>query len=131
MDWLKKYDNAYFFVGRVLLGLYFLVFGALKVPTYFDTLSLMISKGVPLSSVLLPITIIVQVLAGFFLIIGQNLRISSLLLIGLTLLINTFIHDFWNLTGDPSQAHEAQNFIKNLGIVAGLLVLATKDGKAR
>ena len=129
MDWLKKYDNAYFFVGRVLLGLYFLVFGALKVPTYFDTLSLMISKGVPLSIVLLPITIIVQVLAGFFLIIGQNLRISSLLLVGLTLLINTFIHDFWNLTGDPSQAHEAQNFIKNLGIVAGLLVLATKDGK--
>lgn len=130
MDWLKKYDNFYFFVGRVLLGLYFLVFGALKVPTYFDTLSLMISKGVPLSSLLLPITIIVQVLAGFFLIIGQNLRISSLLLVGLTLLINTFIHDFWNLTGDPSQAHEAQNFIKNLGIVAGLLVLATKDGKA-
>ena len=130
MDWLKKYDNAYFFVGRVLLGLYFLVFGALKVPTYFDTLSLMISKGVPLSSVLLPITIIVQVLAGFFLIIGQNLRISSLLLVGLTFLINIFIHDFWNLTGDPSQAHEAQNFIKNLGIIAGLFVLATIDKKA-
>ena len=130
MDWLKKYDNVYLLLGRTLLGLYFLVFGALKVPTYFDTLSLMISKGVPLSGVLLPITVIIQVLAGFFLIIGQNLRISSLLLVGLTLLINTFIHDFWNLTGDPSQAHEAQNFIKNLGIVAGLLVLATKDGKA-
>jgi uncharacterized membrane protein YphA (DoxX/SURF4 family) len=66
MDWLKKYDNIYLLLGRILLGLYFLVFGALKVPTYFDTLSLMISKGVPLSSVLLPITIIVQVLAGFF-----------------------------------------------------------------
>ena len=130
MDWLKKYDNFYFFAGRVLLGLYFFVFGALKVPTYLDTLSLMISKGVPLSSVLLPITIIVQVLAGFFLIVGQNLRISSLLLAGLTVFINLFIHDFWNLAGDPSQAHEAQNFIKNLGIIAGLLVLATKDGKA-
>ena len=130
MDWLKKYDNVYFLVGRTLLGLYFLVFGALKVPTYFDTLSLMISKGVPLSGILLPITIIVQVLAGFFLIIGQNLRISSILLVGLTFLINMFIHDFWNLTGDPSQAHEAQNFIKNLGIIAGLLVLATKDSRA-
>ena len=130
MDWLKKYDNIYFLVGRTLLGLYFLVFGALKVPTYFDTLSLMISKGVPLSGVLLPITIIVQVLAGFFLIIGKNLRISSLLLVGLTILINIFIHDFWNLTGDPSQAHEAQNFIKNLGIIAGLFVLATIDKKA-
>ena len=130
MDWLKKYDNVYFLVGRTLLGLYFLVFGALKVPTYFDTLSLMISKGVPLSGVLLPITIIIQVLAGFFLIIGQNLRISSLLLVVLTFLINIFIHDFWNLTGDPSQAHEAQNFIKNLGIIAGLFVLATIDKKA-
>ena len=130
MDWLKKYDNVYFLVGRTLLGLYFLVFGALKVPTYFDTLSLMISKGVPLSGVFLPITIIIQVLAGFFLIIGQNLRISSLLLVGLTFLINIFIHDFWNLTGDPSQAHEAQNFIKNLGIIAGLFVLATIDKKA-
>ena len=129
MDWLKKYDNLYLLLGRTLLGLYFLVFGALKVPTYFDTLSLMISKGVPLSGVLLPITIIVQVLAGFFLIIGQNLRISSLLLVGLTFLINIFIHDFWNLTGDPSQAHEAQNFIKNLGIIAGLLVLATKNSR--
>jgi len=129
MDWLKKYDNLYLLLGRTLLGLYFLVFGALKVPTYFDTLSLMISKGVPLSGVLLPITIIVQVLAGFFLIIGQNLRISSLLLVVLTFLINIFIHDFWNLTGDPSQAHEAQNFIKNLGIIAGLLVLATKNSR--
>ena len=130
MDWLKKYDNIYLLLGRTLLGLYFLVFGALKVPTYFDTLSLMISKGVPLSGVLLPITIIVQVLAGFFLIIGQNLRISSLLLVGLTISINIFIHDFWNLTGDPSQAHEAQNFIKNLGIIAGLFVLSTIDKKA-
>ena len=130
MDWLKKYDNVYLLLGRTLLGLYFLVFGALKVPTYFDTLSLMISKGFPLSSVLLPITIIVQVLAGFFLIIGQHLRISSLLLVGLTFLINIFIHDFWNLTGDPSQGHEAQNFIKNLGIIAGLFVLATIDKKA-
>ena len=129
MDWLKKYDNLYLLLGRTLLGLYFLVFGALKVPTYFDTLSLMISKGVPLSGVLLPITVIIQVLAGFFLIIGQNLRISSLLLVGLTIFINIFIHDFWNLTGDPSQAHEAQNFIKNLGIIAGLLVLATKDSR--
>jgi len=51
------------------------------------------------------------------------------LLVGLTFLINIFIHDFWNLTGDPSQAHEAQNFIKNLGIIAGLLVLATKDSR--
>ena len=123
-------DKFSFLIGRTLLGLYFLVFGALKVPSYLDTSALMLSKGVPISNMLLPLTIVIQVLGGFFLILGKNLRICSLLLAGLTVLINIFIHDFWNLAGDPSQAHEAQNFIKNLGIIAGLLVLATKDGKA-
>ncbi len=120
-------DKFSFLIGRTLLGLYFLVFGALKVPSYLDTLALMLSKGVPISNMLLPLTILIQVLGGFFLILGKNLRICSLLLAGLTVLINIFIHDFWNLAGDPSQAHEAQNFIKNLGIIAGLLILSTKD----
>ena len=120
-------DKFSFLIGRTLLGLYFLVFGALKVPSYLDTLALMLSKGVPISNMLLPLTIVIQVLGGFFLILGKNLRICSLLLAGLTVLINIFIHDFWNLAGDTSQAHEAQNFIKNLGIIAGLLILSTKD----
>jgi putative oxidoreductase len=120
-------DKFSLLIGRTLLGLYFLVFGALKVPSYLDTLALMLSKGVPISNMLLPLTILIQVLGGFFLILGKNLRIYSLLLAGLTVLINIFIHDFWDLAGDPSQAHEAQNFIKNLGIIAGLLILSTKD----
>lgn len=124
-------DKFSFLVGRTLLGLYFLVFGALKVPSYLDTLALMLSKGVPISNMLLPLTIVIQVLGGFFLILGKNLRICSLLLAGLTVLINIFIHDFWNLAGDPSQAHEAQNFIKNLGIIAGLLILSTKDRRTQ
>jgi putative oxidoreductase len=39
------------------------------------------------------------------------------------LVINMMLHDFWNFTGIIA-AHELQNFIKNLGILAGLLVLA-------
>ena len=52
------------------------------------------------------------------------MQISSILLFILTILINVFIHDFWNLSGDI-QAHEAQNFYKNMGVAAGLLVLAS------
>ena len=76
---------------------------------------------------LLPITIGIQILGGLCLILGRNLRIASLTLFMLTIVINIFIHDFWALTGDPTQAHEIQNFIKNLAIGAGLLVLSTKD----
>ena len=127
MDRFYKFDAFYFVVGRSLLGLYFIVPGLSKVFDYMGTLALMQMKGVPLSSVLLPLTITIQVIGGFFLILGKSLRLSALLLFGLTITINVYIHDFWMLAGDPSQAHEAQNFIKNLAIAAGLLVLATKD----
>tara|TARA_B100001142_G_C14269403_1_gene630244 strand:- start:3 stop:392 length:390 start_codon:yes stop_codon:yes gene_type:complete len=127
MEWLKKYDNYYFVLGRTLLGLYFIVPGVTKVAGYQGYLDLMASKGVPLVEILLPLTILIQVGAGLFLIAGKNLRVSALLLFGLTILINLFIHNFWALAGDPGQAHETQNFVKNLAIAAGLLVLATKD----
>ncbi len=127
MERFYKFDAFYFVVGRSLLGLYFIVPGLSKIFDYMGTLALMQMKGVPLSSILLPLTITIQIIGGFFLILGKSLRLSALLLFGLTIIINVYIHDFWALAGDPSQAHEAQNFIKNLAIAAGLLVLATKD----
>ena len=125
--WLKKLDNLFFIVGRSLLGLYFIAPGLSKVFDYASTLSLMKMKGVPFSSALLPVTIAIQLLGGIFLVLGKNLRLTALILFGLTIFINIFIHNFWSLHGDPSQAHEIQNFIKNLAIAAGLLILATKD----
>ena len=120
-------DQASFVVGRFLLGLYFVMPGVMKITGYSGTLELMVSKGVPFASVLLPLTIVLQIGLGLMLMLGKQLRISALLLFGLTILINLFIHNFWALQGDPSYAHELQNFVKNLGIAAGLLVLASKQ----
>lgn len=120
-------DQLSFMVGRFLLGLYFVLPGVMKITGYSGTLELMVSKGVPMASALLPLTIAMQIGLGLMLMFGKQLRISALLLFGLTILINLFIHNFWALQGDPSYAHEMQNFIKNLAIAAGLLVLASKQ----
>ena len=127
MEWLKKFDGLFFVAGRSLLGLYFIGPGLSKVFDFTSTLALMRMKGVPFSSVLLPLTIVIQLLGGIFLILGRNLRLTAFILFGLTIVINIYIHNFWTLNGDPSLGHEIQNFVKNLAIAAGLLVLATKD----
>tara|TARA_S200000501_G_scaffold106387_1_gene99828 strand:- start:461 stop:853 length:393 start_codon:yes stop_codon:yes gene_type:complete len=127
LQWLKKLDNLFFIVGRSLLGLYFIGPGLGKIFDYASTLALMKMKGVPFTAALLPVTIAIQLLGGIFLVLGKNLRLTAFMLFGLTIFINIFIHNFWTLHGDPSQAHEIQNFIKNLAISAGLLILATKD----
>ena len=127
MKWLNKIDSLSFIVGRSLLGLYFIGPGLSKVFDYASTIALMKIKGVPFSSLLLPATIAIQIFGGLLLILGKNLRIASFTLFGLTIMINIFIHNFWTLAGDPTQPHEMQNFVKNLAIGGGLLVLATKD----
>ena len=123
---MQKIDWSSFLIGRVILGLYFFVFGFGKVFTYQDVESLMFLKEVPLVALTLPLTIVIQTIFGLLIIFGKYLRLSGLVLFILTLLINYYIHNFWDLAGDPSQAHEMQNFIKNTAIAGGLLILSTK-----
>ena len=123
---MQKIDWSSFLIGRVILGLYFFVFGFGKVFTYQDVESLMLLKEVPLVALTLPLTIVIQTIFGLLIIFGKYLRLSGLVLFILTLLINYYIHNFWDLAGDPSQAHEMQNFIKNTAIAGGLLILSTK-----
>ena len=124
---IKKIDEASLRIGRTILGLYFFIFGFAKLFTYHDISALMLLKGVPLVTITLPMTIIIQTVFGLFIVFGKNLRISGLVLFVLTFLINYYIHNFWDLSGDPSQAHEMQNFVKNTAIAGGLLILATKE----
>tara|TARA_B100000482_G_scaffold136349_1_gene99749 strand:+ start:69 stop:455 length:387 start_codon:yes stop_codon:yes gene_type:complete len=120
----QKIDSLMMVVGRVLLGIYFLLPGLGKILTYSDNIILLTSKGVPLTPIALPLTILIEVILGAMLIFDRYIKMSSMILFALTLLINIFIHDFWNLSG-VMQSHEAQNFYKNMGVAAGLLILAS------
>ena len=112
--------------GRVLLGLCFVIPGLLKVSGFAGTLSYMELHGVPLALPLLLLTILLQVGGGLAIIFDRQTRTAAFLLAGLTLLINLFMHDFWNDYPGGNPQHELQNFIKNLGIFAGLLLLAAR-----
>ena len=111
-------------LGRVLLGLYFLLPGIFKIPTYEITTEYMLLHNIPLASILLPVTIVLQIVLGFMLIISYRIKESALILALLTIFINIGVHDFWNDYPNTDAGHETQNFIKNLGIFAGLLVLS-------
>jgi putative oxidoreductase len=111
-------------LGRFLLGLYFFLPGISKVTGYADTLSYMALHNIPAPELLLPITIVLQIGGGVMLMIGMRVSQVALMLAGMTLIINLGMHDFWNAYEGVSQAHETQNFVKNLAIFAGFLVLS-------
>ncbi len=113
-------------LGRVLLGLYFLVPGISKIGGFANMVAYMTQHGVPLVKPLLVLTIVIQVGGGLALIAGWKTKYVAFLLAGLTLLICVFMHDFWNAYEGGNQGHEMQNFIKNIGIFAGLLILSAR-----
>ena len=124
---LKKIPSeAFYKVGRFLLGIYFLLPGISKFLLFESNFDLVVERQVPFPTFSLFLIGVLQIIFGLLLILGRKVSLSSLVLVIVTLLINFYIHDFWNMSGEESQQHETQNFIKNLGIIAGLLLL-TKD----
>ena len=63
---IKKLDYVAFSVGRILLGIYFLLPGIGKIFDFSGTLSLMTLKGVPLPYLSLLIVISIQLIFSIF-----------------------------------------------------------------
>lgn len=111
--------------GRIILGLYFLLPGALlKIVDFQGTAEYMASHGMFMIPVFLLLTILVQAAGGLSLLLGYKAQLGAFLLAGLTLLISLVMHNFWALEEGVMRAHETQNFVKNMGIMAGLLAIA-------
>jgi len=115
--------------GRVLLGVYFLLPGLSKITGWEGTVAYMAEHGMVFIPFFFLLTILLQVGGGVALALGYATRPLAFVLAGLTLVISIVMHDFWNLpAGELQTAHEMQNFIKNLAIMAGLLGLAGLGG---
>lgn len=106
--------------GRILLGLLFVVSGFGKITGFAGTAGYMASKGMPMAEVLLVGAIAVELVGGLMLIAGFKARWAALA-IAAFLVPTTLI--FHNPLG-PEGAAQMTQFLKNLSILGGMLVVA-------
>ena len=111
-------------IGRVFLALYFLLPGISKFTSWESSAALMETHNMVMIPFLLTIAGITQVLGGISLLLNRYVVVCALGFAFMTILINFNLHDFWNTYEGVNPEREAQNFFKNLGIFAGLLLLA-------
>ncbi|WOJ92838.1 DoxX family protein [Congregibacter variabilis] len=117
-------QRAMLLAGRILLGLYFILPGITKITGFDSMVQYMSAHGVPFVQPLLILTIILQLFCGASLAAGWRTQLMAFVLAGLTLVISIYMHDFWSMEEGLQRAHEMQNFIKNMAIMAGLLFVA-------
>ena len=119
---MKK--NILMHTGRILLALYFLIPGVGKFLSWDRSVALMEAHNMQMISLLLTVAAVAQVAGSVSLLLNKHVVICSLGFAVMTVLINLNLHDFWNTYDGVSSERETQNFFKNIGIFAGLLLLA-------
>lgn len=122
---MRLIENICLLVGRLLMGTYFILPGLQKITSYQTMTETMLAHDVPATAMLLPVTIVLQIGLGLAIIIGFKGKLAAFILAGLTLVISIYMHDFWSMAEGLERTHETQNFFKNMGIMAGLLVISS------
>ena len=120
---MSPLQNSTVLLGRILLGLIFVLSGFSKIAGFEGTAGYIASKGLPLPQLLAALTIVVELGGGLALMAGLYTRQAALALAAFSLLTAFIFHAFWVA---PAAEHMAQqiNFMKNLAIAGGMFVVA-------
>ena len=120
MEMVKQYGPP---LGRILLGLIFVIAGFEKITGFEGTVGYMTAYNVPMAQVLAVLTIVVELGGGILLIIGWKARWAALALFVFILIITPIFHAYWSVPDDQKQLQMFM-FLKNLAIMGGMLYVA-------
>jgi putative oxidoreductase len=109
-------------VGRILLATIFLMSGIGKISGFAGTAGYMASKGIPMTDVLLAITIVIEIGAALMLIVGFKARLGATALFLWMIPVTLIFHNFWAMPADQQMIQQIM-FMKNLGLMGGMLYI--------
>lgn len=117
-----SFQNVAALIGRVLLGLIFILSGFNKIGGFAGTAGYMASQGMPFASVLAVGAIVVELGGGLMLLAGWKARWAAAALFLFVIPATLIFHAFW--AADPAQAqNQFIHFMKNVSIMGGMLMV--------
>ena len=118
-------------IARGLIALLFLVAGVRKVLAFAMTVGYFGKLGIPLPEVVAVGTICIEIGGAILLTIGYRATIVAGVLAAFTLGSGLIAHQFWTVTDPQAYAGQLNNFLKNIAIVGGLLMVIVDSRRAR
>jgi putative oxidoreductase len=116
-------------LSRVLISIVFIVFGYLQftnIGAYIANPAVVkfasVTGGMLSPTVIAYLVAVVDLLGGFFILVGFQTRWTSVVLMVFVVFTLIFAHNFWTMEGSARIGNQA-NFYKNLVIIGALLSL--------
>ncbi len=122
---LATAEHAAPLAGRFLLSLIFLMSAVGKSTQFSGTAAMMQSKGMPAAPFFLVMALLFEIFGGLSVLTGFKARYGALALIVFLIPATLIFHNFWAYTG-TEQMGQMTNFLKNLSIIGGLLLIASR-----
>lgn len=110
-------------LGRILLGLIFVISGFGKITGFAGAAGYIASKGLPVPQLLAIAAIIVELGGGILLIVGWKARWAAAALLVFTGLAALLFHNYWAMPPEQAQ-NQMIHFMKNVSIMGGMLYVA-------
>ncbi len=111
-------------VGRVLISLIFVLSGFMKIMGFGMMAGVLHSKGFPMASVALAVTILIELGVGLSLLVGFQARAAAWILFLFLIPATLLFHNFWAVAPGMEQQDQMAHFLKNMAIMGGLLGVA-------
>jgi len=111
-------------LARLLVVSEFLIAVNGKITGWDGQSAYMRAHGMRFVSPLLAAALAIELLGSICLITGFQARVAAAVMCLYLGIVSTRLHDFWHQSGAAASANQTQ-FFKNLGMMGGLLMLAT------
>lgn len=108
--------------GRILIALIFLLSGFGKITGFAGTAGYMASKGLPMTDLLLVITIVIEFGGALLIVTGFKARLGALALFLWMIPVTIVFHNFWAVPADQQMIQQIM-FMKNLSIMGAMLYI--------
>jgi putative oxidoreductase len=123
----RRLESLLVLLGRLALAALFIPSGFNKLTGIAGFAQMLAGRGVPAPTLMAWIGAIVELIAGIALALGLKTRAAALALIAFTVIATLIAHRFWDYP-EAQRAMQQIQFMKNLAVIGGLLLLVARGG---
>jgi len=121
-------------IARIMLSLVFVLSGANSLIGWGEAANRMVARGMDFRSVLgsggtvlvhamLAVAVVLLLIGGLSVLLGLRARWGAVVLIAFLVPATLIFHNFWTLGADSARQVEMVSFMKNLGLIGGLMMI--------